>query len=113
MGLINVVNCSAAWLDLDTWFAIFGSHRGGGHVTFCHRQVVNGRNQQGWFGNQCVGKPYRVTRFGNGRDRLESPSLGSTPGHPITTCHPELVEGRHGLDRNGTERPCRGDVAFL
>jgi hypothetical protein len=33
-------------------------------------------------GTNAAEKPDRITLFGNGRDRLESPSLGSTPGHP-------------------------------
>ena len=34
-------------------------------------------------GTSATEKPDGITLFGNGRDRLESPSLGSTPGHPI------------------------------
>lgn len=37
---------------------------------------------KGWLGNGAAEKPERITLFGNGRDRLESPSVGSTPGHP-------------------------------
>lgn len=51
-------------------------------VTFCHGRVGNGRNREGWLGNGAAEKPDRITLFGNGRDRLESPSVGSTPGHP-------------------------------
>ena len=36
-------------------------------------------------GISAAEKSYGITLFGNGRDRLESPSLGSTPGHPIKT----------------------------
>jgi hypothetical protein len=34
-------------------------------------------------GASAAEKPDRITLFGNGRDRLESPNLGSTPGHPM------------------------------
>jgi hypothetical protein len=33
-------------------------------------------------GTSAAGKPYKITLFGDGRERLESPSVGSTPGHP-------------------------------
>ena len=33
-------------------------------------------------GTSAAEKPYTMTLFGNGRDWLESPSVGSTPGHP-------------------------------
>jgi hypothetical protein len=34
-------------------------------------------------GFSATEKPYGITLFGNGWDWLESPSEGSTPGHPI------------------------------
>ena len=40
-------------------------------------------------GTSAAEKPDGVTLFGNGRYRLESPSLGSTPGHPKKVANPE------------------------
>lgn len=51
-------------------------------VIFCHGRVGNARNREGWFGNGAAEKPDGVTLFGNGRERLESPSVSSSPGHP-------------------------------
>ena len=50
--------------------------------TRCHGRVENGQDRKGRFGNQCDGKAEGVTLFGIGRERLESPSVGSSPGHP-------------------------------
>lgn len=40
-------------------------------------------------GTSAAQRPYGITLFGNGRHRLESPSVGSTPGHP-KACHLSL-----------------------
>jgi hypothetical protein len=44
--------------------------------------VGKGRYQAGRSGNRAAENRYGITLLGNGRYRLESPSLGSTPGHP-------------------------------
>ena len=51
--------------------------------TLCHGRVGNGQDRKGRFGNQCDGEAEGVTLFGIGRERLESPSVGSSPGHPM------------------------------
>ena len=48
-------------------------------VTDGSETVGTGRDGSG---SGAAEKRYEVTLFGNGRDRLEPPSLGSTPGHP-------------------------------
>lgn len=67
--------------DFDYWSTI-GVIESCFRVTFCHRRVRNGRNREGSFGNGAAENHYRIILFGNGRDRLESPGVGSTPGHP-------------------------------
>jgi hypothetical protein len=54
-------------------------------------------------GTNAAEKPDRITLFGNGRDRLESPSVGSTPGHP-KSCYLSLSKGDTGLDWDAIER---------
>jgi hypothetical protein len=52
-------------------------------VTDGSETVGIGRDDRG---TSATEKPDSIILFGNGRSRLESPSLGSTPGHPKKIC---------------------------
>jgi hypothetical protein len=65
--------------DLPRHVSAFKSH----FVTDGSETVGIGRNDRG---TSAADNPGRITLFGNGRDRLESPSVGSTPGHPKKYC---------------------------
>jgi hypothetical protein len=75
---------------------LYGERCTESHVTFCHRRVGSGRDLEGRSGSQCGGIALRLTLSGNGRDRLESPSVGSTPAIPSVFWAFLSQKTRHG-----------------
>jgi hypothetical protein len=53
-----------------------------------NEQLARGKAHRG---TSATGKPHRITLFGIGRDRLESPNVGSSPGHPNRSATAAMV----------------------